>query len=154
IRAAGHYYQRIHDFAACERDAPRRWIAAYYAFPYRVYERPDRVAIVGAGTGNDVAMAVRMGARQVDAIEIDPAILAVGSRFLPDAPYHHPQVRPVVDDARAFLRTSRDSYDMIVYGLLDSHTLLSHNSNVRLDSFVYTVEAFREARARLKDGGV
>jgi hypothetical protein len=25
---------------------------------------------------------------------------------------------------------------------------------VRLDSFVYTVEAFREARTRLKDGGV
>ena len=43
---------------------------------------------------------------------------------------------------------------MVVYGLLDSHTLLSHASSVRLDSFVYTVEGFREARARLKDRGV
>ena len=43
---------------------------------------------------------------------------------------------------------------MIVYGLLDSHTLLSHASSVRLDSFVYTVEGFREARSRLKDTGV
>jgi hypothetical protein len=153
IRAAGHYFQRIHDFAACERDPKRQWIAAYYAFPYRVHERPDRVAVVGAGTGNDVAMAVRMGAGYVDAIEIDPAILAVGSRFHPDDPYHNPHVQPIVNDARSFLRTCPDSYDMIVYGLLDSHTLLSHGSNVRLDSFVYTVEAFKEARARLTDEG-
>jgi hypothetical protein len=45
-------------------------------------------------------------------------------------------------------------YDLIVYGLLDSHTLLSHTSSVRLDSYVYTVEALREARARLAPGGV
>jgi hypothetical protein len=153
VRAAGHYYQSIHDFAACARDPKRQGIAAYYAFPYRVHKRPNRVAVIGAGTGNDVAMAVRMGARHVDAIEIDPAILAVGARFHPDDPYHHPRVRPIVNDARSFLRTSPDCYDMIVYGLLDSHTLLSHGSNVRLDSFVYTVEAFREARARLTDGG-
>jgi hypothetical protein len=37
---------------------------------------------------------------------------------------------------------------------LDAHTLLSGMSNVRLDSFVYTVEAFREARAKLKDDGI
>jgi len=43
---------------------------------------------------------------------------------------------------------------MIVYGLLDSHTLLSHASSVRLDSFVYTVEGLREAKARLKNDGV
>src|SRR5262249_42798125 len=45
-------------------------------------------------------------------------------------------------------------YDLIIYGLLDSHTLLSGLSNVRLDSFVYTVEAFREARTRLKPDGL
>jgi hypothetical protein len=43
---------------------------------------------------------------------------------------------------------------VIVYGLLDSHTLLSHASSVRLDSFVYTVEGLKEARARLKDDGI
>jgi hypothetical protein len=60
----------------------------------------------------------------------------------------------VVNDARSFLRTTDRMYDMIVYGLLDSHTLLSQASSVRLDSFVYTVEGLREARARLKPDGV
>jgi Spermine/spermidine synthase domain len=153
VRAAGHYYQRIHDFDS-DRDPAAKFTAAYYALPYRVHPHPERVVVVGAGTGNDVAMAVRMGAGHVDAVEIDPAILAVGTRFHPDQPYSNPRVRPIVNDARTFLRTSLDSYDMVVYGLLDSHALLSHGSSVRLDSFVYTVEAFREARERLKEGGV
>jgi hypothetical protein len=37
---------------------------------------------------------------------------------------------------------------------LDSHTLLSQASSVRLDSFVYTIEGLREARSRLKENGV
>src|SRR5207244_2894825 len=48
----------------------------------------------------------------------------------------------------------KESYDMIVFGLLDSHTLLSHASSVRLDSFVYTLEALQEARTRLTENGV
>ena len=52
-----------------------------------------------------------------------------------------------MNDARSFLRTTDKTYDMIIYGLLDSHTLLSYASSVRLDSFVYTVEGLREVRA-------
>jgi hypothetical protein len=59
-----------------------------------------------------------------------------------------------VNDARSFLRNSSQAYDLIVFGLLDSHTLLSQASSVRLDSFVYTVQAMREARARLKPHGM
>jgi hypothetical protein len=63
-------------------------------------------------------------------------------------------VRGIVNDARTYLRTTPETYDLIVYGLLDSHTLLSHASSVRLESFVYTVEGLREARARLKEDGL
>jgi hypothetical protein len=80
--------------------------------------------------------------------------LEIGGKYHPDDPYHNTKVRPIVNDARSFLRTTDQKYDMIVYGLLDSHTLLSHGSNVRLDSFVYTLQAFREARDRLADGGL
>ncbi len=60
----------------------------------------------------------------------------------------------MIDDARTFLRSTTNTYDLIVYGLLDSHTLLSHTSSLRLDSYVYTVEGLRDARARLNPGGV
>jgi SAM-dependent methyltransferase len=155
IRAAGHYYQRVFDLSKPEAlDSEMTRIRNYYDLPYRVYGTPTDVAVVGAGSGNDVAAAVRSGARYIDAIEIDPAILAAGRANHPEHPYDQPQVRPIVNDARTFLRTRDWQYDMVVYGLLDSHTLLSHASSVRLDSFVYTVEGFRDARARLKDNGV
>jgi SAM-dependent methyltransferase len=157
IRAAGHYYQRVHDLAyPLQAISPReRFLGNYYELPYRLRPEPaGRVAIVGSGTGNDVAAALRAGARAVDAIEIDPAIQELGRMYHPEQPYSDPRVLFVNDDARSFLRATGASYDLIVYGLLDSHTLLSHASSVRLDSFVYTVEGLREARARLRPGGV
>jgi spermidine synthase len=155
IRAAGHYYQRVHDFAtpAALDDLEQARVRAYYDLPYRLGPVPADVAVVGAGAGNDVAAALRAGAGHVDAIEIDPAILRIGGAGHPEHPYADHRVTSVLADARSFLRTTDRFYDLIVYGLLDSHTLLSQQSSVRLDSFVYTVEGFREARARLKPGG-
>jgi spermidine synthase len=150
------YYQRVLDLdrdSATADDSTAYWVN-HYDLPYGFAERGAKVLIVGAGTGNDVAAAVRNGAGPIDAVEIDPAILEFGKELHPAAPYQAPNVTPVVADARAFIRRTDDRYDLIVYGLLDSHTLLSGLSGVRLDSYVYTVEAFREARERLNDDGL
>ena len=158
IRAAGHYYQRVHNLSSAaveaSTDPALRATRDYYDFPYRVRPSASEVAVVGAGSGNDVAAALRSGAQHVDAIEIDPAILLAGKTNHPERPYDDPRVRPIVNDARSFLRTTQSHYDLIVYGLLDSHTLLSQASSVRVDSFVYTVEGLREARSRLRPNGV
>jgi Spermine/spermidine synthase domain len=153
IRAAGHYYQRIHDFSDAKNTQSSEF-RGYYEFPYKTHRTLANVAIVGAGTGNDVAAALRSGAKHVEAVEIDPAILLTGKLSHPEKPYSDPRVHAVVNDARSFLRTTAQTFDLIVYGLLDSHTLLSQGSSVRLDSFVYTVEGLREARARLKSDGM
>ena len=155
IRAAGTYYQRVHDLSPRAQAAfpERRATARYYELPYRIKPEAQRIVVVGAGTGNDVAAALRAGVPRVDAVEIDPAILRLGRLYHPEHPYADSRVNAVVDDARSFLRSTRNSYDLIVYGLLDSHTLLSHTSGLRLDSYVYTVEGLREARARLRPGG-
>jgi hypothetical protein len=115
---------------------------------------PENVLIVGAGTGNDVAAALRNGARHVDAVEIDPAIVAIGRGLHPEQPYSDPRVSVFVDDARSFLKKTRRRYDLVWFGALDSHTLTSSFSNLRIDNYVYTVESFREARQLLKDDGL
>jgi len=152
IRASGHYYQHILDLSSHHRESSHD--RDYYDFPYKAHPVLNNVAIIGSGTGNDVAAAVRAGAGRVDAIEIDPVILLVGKERHPEKPYANPRVRPVNNDARSFLRGTEDKYDLIVYGLLDSHTLLSQGSSVRLDSFVYTIEGLREARNLLKPDGM
>ena len=158
IRAAGHYYQRVRNLSnpavEAAADPELRPIRDYYDLAYRIHPGPNEIAIVGAGSGNDVAAALRSGARHVDAIEIDPAILLAGKANHPEKPYDDPRVQPIVNDARSFFRNAKGHYDLIVYGLLDSHTLLSQASSVRLDSFVYTVEGLREAKSRLKENGV
>jgi SAM-dependent methyltransferase len=132
---------------------PNRFVAPFANLVYRLAPTPRNVLVLGAGSGNDVAGALRRGAQHVDAIEIDPQILRLGKRFHPEHPYVSPRVTTYVTDARAFLRTSKQTYDLIVFAFLDSTTLLSGFSSIRLDNYVYTVESFRDARRLLAPDG-
>jgi SAM-dependent methyltransferase len=157
ILSGGNYYQKVYNFADNKRggeSAEERYVRAYYEFPYNFKKAPGRVAIVGSGSGNDVATALRMGADHVDAIEIDPAIAFLGTKYHPERPYDDPRVTLSINDARNFFRTADQKYDLIVYGVLDSHTALSHASNLRVDSYVYTREGIAEAFRLLKPDGV
>ncbi len=62
-------------------------------------------------------------------------------------------VRVSIDDARAFFRKDGGSYDLIWFGLLDSHTTPSAYANVRLDHFVYTRESFADMKRLLPPSG-
>jgi hypothetical protein len=157
ICSAGMYFQTVFDLskwnANRDKDASLQTLAAYYELPFRIHGKAKRVGILGAGTGNDVAAALRMEVDEVDAIEIDPVILALGKAYHPEQPYSHGNVRAIVDDARTYVRTTDKRYDILIYGFLDSHGLLSQASSVRLDSFVYTVEGLAEARKLLERHG-
>jgi spermidine synthase len=125
-----------------------------YNLPFRFATPSPRVLIVGSGMGNDVAAALRHSSAAVDAVEIDPAILRLGKLEHRERPYESPRVSVHLTDARAFLRRSRESYDLILFGLLDSHTQFSDYSNMRIDNFVYTKESFQEAERRLTPTGI
>jgi spermine/spermidine synthase len=125
-----------------------------YNVPFRFVDASPSVLIVGSGTGNDVAAALRHNSSAVDAVEIDPAILALGKREHPEHPYDSEVVFTHLTDARAFLKRTPRRYDLILFGLLDSHTQLSDYSNMRIDNFVYTMESFKEAREHLNPEGV
>jgi spermidine synthase/uncharacterized membrane protein len=121
--------------------------------PYQLYPGAERVLIVGAGAGNDVAAALASGAKSVVAVEIDPEIYGLGRELHPDGPYDDPRVEVVIDDARHFGETTDRRFDLIVFSHLDSHTALSSYTNVRLDNYIYTVESFRTFRELLAEDG-
>ena len=58
-----------------------------------------------------------------------------------------------VNDGRAFLTSTDTKYDLILFALPDSLTLVSGASQIRLESFLFTDTAFNEARDHLKPGG-
>jgi SAM-dependent methyltransferase len=127
----------------------------FYQWPYMVFGNTfDNVLVLGAGSGTDVAAALIHGAKHVDAVEIDPVIVRLGRQFHPDRPYFDPRVTVVTDDARHFLRTTERKYDLVVFALIDSLTMQSSFSGVRLESYMFTEESFRAVRDRLAPNGL
>jgi SAM-dependent methyltransferase len=127
----------------------------FYQWPYTVFGNTfENVLVLGAGSGTDVAAALRHGARHVDAVEIDPVIMRLGLAHHPDRPYSDPRVTRINDDARHFLRTTTKQYDLVVFALIDSLTMQSSFSGVRLESYMFTEESFRAVRERLAPNGL
>lgn len=125
----------------------------FYGIVYRIVKKPKRVLILGAGTGNDVAVALKNGVQEIDAVEIDPVILDIGKNH-PNKPYQNNSVRIINDDARSFLKKTNKKYDMVIFALLDSLTVFSQFSSVRLENFVFTKDSFKEVKECLTDDGV
>jgi hypothetical protein len=132
-----------------------RRLEPFYFYPYRHVDRTrlDHVLIVGAGTGNDVAVALSEGARHIDAVEIDPVIQSLGSRWHPDRPYQSPQVTVHINDGRAFIQNTGSRYDLILFALPDSLTLLTGQGNLRLENYLFTLESVRRVKSILEPGG-
>ena len=127
----------------------------FYQWPYTVFgDSLGEVLILGAGSGTDVAAALRHGATHVTAVDIDPVILRLGAERHPDKPYSDPRVTVVCDDARHFLRTTTKKYDLVVFALIDSLTVQSSFSGVRLESYMFTKESFEAVRDHLSARGV
>ncbi|MGC3994348.1 MAG: spermidine synthase [Propionicimonas sp.] len=125
-----------------------------YGTPYERWSGDlGNVLIVGAGSGSDVAIALSKGARHVDAVDIDPRILQIGTELNPDHAYADPRVTIHNDDGRAFLESTTTTYDLILFALPDSLALVNGASQIRLESFLFTEEALTAAREHLNPGG-
>jgi hypothetical protein len=77
----------------------------------------------------------------------------LGRQWHPEKPYSSPQVHLYVDDARSFLQKNHQKYDLIVFATLDSHTVFSSLSSLRLDNFVFTKESLLSAKSQLNPAG-
>jgi SAM-dependent methyltransferase len=114
----------------------------------------EDVLIIGAGSGNDVQAALTQGARHIDAVEIDPVLYELGRRDHPDRPYDDRRVSIQIDDGRSFVRKTGRAYDLVSYAVVDSLVLHSGYSSLRLESFLFTEQAFRDIKQKLKPNGV
>jgi SAM-dependent methyltransferase len=135
-------------------DDPRKepvYEQVYRWFPGQTFER---VLIIGAGTGSDVALALKHGAGHVDAVEIDPTIAAIGRSDHPNQPYADPRVALHIDDGRNFVRNSTERYDLVIFAMPDSLTLINASGNLRLESFLFTLQSMASVRDHLAPDGL
>lgn len=147
--------------AALTRYDGRREPLAYLdaltsALPYHLLERP-RVLVLGAGAGADVLQAIYHGAREVDAVELNPQIVdLVEQRFAEYSgkPYGLHGVRVHIGEARRFVAAHAERFDLIQVALLDAFGASSAGLYALSESYLYTVEALREYIDHLEPGGV
>ena len=110
---------------------------------------PRRVLVVGFGSGMTVAALARYPEiERIDCVEIEPGIIEAAPLLerLNRGVLRDPRVHLVLDDARNFLLTTRDTYDLIV----------SEPSNPWIAGVaaLFTDEYYQAARARLRPGGL
>lgn len=137
--------------------AQQKILKEYYRWlkiPFETCPRHDSVLVLGAGSGNDVAFALKSGAKSVHAVEIDPIICTFGSKLHPNKPYLDPRVHLHNEDARSFLRYSKEKFDLIEFAYLDPGSTLNSGSFLRVDNYVYTKEAMESALRHLNENGV
>lgn len=118
---------------------------------------PDRVCVIGAGGGRDILAALKAGAREVDAVELNPHVIEAVSgpfgEFSGDV-YHLPGVNAFASEGRSFLSRSRKTYDLIQISLTDSWSATAAGAFALSENYLYTVEALRLYWHRLTPDGV
>jgi spermidine synthase len=110
---------------------------------------PRRVLIVGFGSGMTVSAVARYpDVERIDCVEIEPAVMRAVPYLesLNREVLNDPRVHVIFDDARDFLLTSPDKYDLII----------SEPSNPWIAGIatLFTNEFYAAARQRLAPGGI
>ena len=110
---------------------------------------PRRVLVIGFGGGMTVSALARYPElERLDCVEIEPAVLGAAPLLtsLNRGVLQDPRVHIIFDDARNFLFTTHEKYDLIV----------SEPSNpwVAGVATLFTQEFYRAAQARLTSGGI
>jgi hypothetical protein len=139
-------YQTIHPLSTMSK-------FYFLAYEHVAKQSLSNVLIVGAGTGNDVTVALHEGARHIDAVDIDPGLIGIGRQHNRNHPYQSPRVTAYVADGRQFLEDTSKHYSLILFALPDSQAFLAGQSGIRLESFLLTEQSLEAAKAHLSPGG-
>jgi spermidine synthase len=117
--------------------------------PLLIHPAPRKVAFLGFGTGITAGGALLHPVDTIAAVDLVPEVIAIAaSHFAAEnlSVCNSPRARIVADDARSFLRSSREKFDVIVADLF----VPWHQG----EALLYTSDQFEAARSRLNPGGV
>lgn len=112
------------------------------------HARPRRVLLIGGGLRGTLGEMVKHPIERIDYVELDRTLTETARPYLPRTTQEtlaDPRVRLIHADGRLFVKTTRETYDLIVVDAPEPAT-------AALNRF-YTREFFAEAKARLNPDG-
>jgi hypothetical protein len=116
-----------------------------------------RVLVIGSGGGMDVRAALVHGAREVDAVEINPSIYRAMTEDLAEYSgniYTRPGVNAYLAEGRRFVESSDTRWDMIQISGVDTHSATQAGAFALSENFLYTKEAIASYFEHLEDDGL
>jgi spermidine synthase len=130
-----------------------RWLPT--ALPYALGGR-ERVLVLGAGGGMDVWTAVSHGARRIDAVELNSALIAVATDLepLPTRETTGAEINWIVGDARTVTARSHERFDLITLAPGGGITGAAGGLHALNEDFLHTTDAYEQYLRRLTSGGV
>ena len=112
--------------------------------------------IIGAGGGSDILQALYHKVKRVDAIEIDPQMADLLTGRFADFSgniYHRDDVTVHINEARSYITSSQDKFDLIQMAMVESYGASSAGLYSLNENYLYTVEAMGLYLDHLENGG-
>ncbi|MFC2160979.1 spermidine synthase [Acidobacteriota bacterium] len=118
---------------------------------FPLLHKPDaeKVLLIGGGSGEELRQILKYPLTQVDCVELNPEIIRMSFRFLPDEVsrlFRSPRVQIFYTDGIAFLDRVTQKYDAILLNLPDPFSALINR--------FFTREFFLAAREKLHPNGI
>jgi spermidine synthase len=114
---------------------------------YAMAQRPAarKVLLVSGGISGTAKEILKYGVNRVDYVELDPLVLELGRKYLPENLSDN-RINVINTDGRLFLKQTAEKYDVIIVDVPDPST-------AQLNRF-YTAEFMAEAKRALSPNGV
>ena len=124
------------------------------AAPYVLTPHP-KMLIIGLGGGADALAGIANGAGPITGLELNPVTVRLDTQDFRDfngGVFDH--VRVVAAEARHWVESSDERFDLIVLNGIDTLSALSSGAYVLAESYLYTTQAFQRYLQHLSPGGV
>jgi len=131
------------------------------SFPFAVLgQKPEDLVIVGAAGGHEILASLYYGAKQIDAVELNPVTHDLLENKYADYAgriAQRPEVNYVLDDGRSFLERSDKDYDLVWFPAPDSYAAANAATSgafVLSESYLYTQDMVTASLEHLSDDGI
>ncbi|MEK7866519.1 MAG: hypothetical protein AAB434_07525 [Planctomycetota bacterium] len=127
----------------------------FRSIPYRLVPE-SKTLVIGPGGGTDVLLGVAAGSKSVTAVEMNPIMIDFVRHYGPRAGnlYDHEKVNIVLEEGRNFIHRSKEKFDVILLGFVDSWASVSSGGLALSENYLYTTDAFRDYYDHLSDRGM
>lgn len=116
----------------------------FFPFNFLKENEKDSVLIIGPGGGIDIAAAYFGGAKQIDAVEVNPTFVELMKKYNKSTFEEKPNIKVIVQEGRNFVRNTLNKYDLIFLTIPITKGGRSTDFVNLTENYLFTQEALKD----------